>query len=89
MDKEQTHRLSSGHAASADALAQPRWRPPAAPRARSLKSGELSTPGMTTRAITARKVLGEQIGIVGLSAHDCRHYWATQAAQRHGRFRAA
>jgi integrase len=33
---------------------------------------------MSTRAITDRvRVLGEQIGISGLSAHDCRHYWAT------------
>jgi integrase len=22
------------------------------------------------------------LGITGLSAHDCRHYWATQAARR-------
>ncbi|MCB9160015.1 MAG: tyrosine-type recombinase/integrase [Caldilineaceae bacterium] len=83
VDKEQTHRLS---AATQRALT--RWlnhgeAPAGGPLLRgSLKSGELSTPGMTTRAITARvKVLGEQIGIVGLSAHDCRHYWATQAAR--------
>jgi hypothetical protein len=24
--------------------------------------------------------LGEKIGLKGLSAHDCRHYWASQAA---------
>lgn len=35
---------------------------------------------MSDRAITDRvRVLGERIGIVGLSAHDCRHYWATSA----------
>jgi len=34
---------------------------------------------MKTQNITKRvKVLGEQIGIDGLSAHDCRHYYATQ-----------
>ena len=40
------------------------------------------TPGMSERAITKRvKVLGEAAGIEGLSAHDCRHCWATQAAR--------
>ena len=35
---------------------------------------------MSDRAITDRvKVLGEAVGLVGLSAHDCRHYWATSA----------
>jgi integrase len=39
---------------------------------------------MSQRAITARvRLLGERLGILGLSAHDCRHYWATSAA-RHG-----
>jgi len=43
------------------------------------KHGNLTTPGMKTQNITKRvKVLGEQIGIDGLSAHDCRHYYATQ-----------
>ena len=32
------------------------------------------------RAITARaRVLGERVGLVSLSAHDGRHYWATAA----------
>jgi len=47
---------------------------------------KLGKQGMTTRAITDRvRVLGEKLvqGLPGLSAHDCRHYWATQAA-RHG-----
>lgn len=49
----------------------------------SLKDGSLGKAGMTTRAITQRvRFLGEQLGITGLSAHDCRHYWATQAARR-------
>jgi len=44
----------------------------------SVKSGQLTDAGMTERSITRRvKVLGEQVGIDGLSAHDCRHYWAT------------
>lgn len=51
---------------------------------RSLRNEELGAAGMTERAITARVgLLGKQIGLVGLSAHDCRHFWATSAA-RHG-----
>jgi integrase len=49
----------------------------------SQKSGLLSGE-MSERAITKRvAVLGKTVGLIGLSAHDCRHYWATQAA-RHG-----
>ena len=51
---------------------------------RSMKNEELGAAGMTARAVTARvRLLGERLGIAGLSAHDCRHYWATSAA-RHG-----
>lgn len=49
---------------------------------RSIKGGALGDQGMSDRAITDRvKVLGADIGIDGLSAHDCRHYWATMAAR--------
>jgi integrase len=44
--------------------------------------GKLGGLGMTERAITKRvETLGELIGLPGLSAHDCRHYWATAAAR--------
>ena len=44
--------------------------------------GKLGAAGMTERAITKRvEYLGELAGLKGLSAHDCRHYWATQAAR--------
>jgi len=50
----------------------------------SWRNGELTDSGMSGRAITARvRVLGAALGIQRLSAHDCRHYWATRAA-RHG-----
>lgn len=43
------------------------------------RSGNLTTPGMSKQAITKRvKTLGQLIGLYGLSAHDCRHYYATQ-----------
>jgi integrase len=45
----------------------------------SRKSGKLEGV-MSERAITDRvRVLGEVIGLFGLSAHDARHYWATSA----------
>jgi integrase len=48
----------------------------------SYKGGELSHAGMSEQAITARvRELGERVGVKGLSAHDCRHFWATAAAQ--------
>jgi integrase len=51
---------------------------------RSKKNEELGGAGMSERAITGRvEFLGGRLGIPGLSAHDCRHYWATSAA-RHG-----
>ncbi|GCF07949.1 tyrosine-type recombinase/integrase [Dictyobacter arantiisoli] len=37
---------------------------------------------MSQRAITERvHARGEAIGLYGLSAHDCRHYWATAAVK--------
>lgn len=49
---------------------------------KSNKHGDLSSQGMTDRAITDRvRALGETVGLSGLSAHDCRHYWATMAAR--------
>ena len=37
---------------------------------------------MTARALTAHvRDLGAAVGLVGLSAHDLRHYWATRAAR--------
>jgi integrase len=51
---------------------------------RSKKNEELGATGMSERAVTARvRLLGERLGVLGLSAHDCRHFWATSAA-RHG-----
>lgn len=49
----------------------------------SRKGGHLTSAGMSERAITKRvEALGAEIGIIGLSAHDCRHYWATTAARK-------
>ncbi|MEL6524098.1 MAG: tyrosine-type recombinase/integrase [Chloroflexota bacterium] len=46
----------------------------------SKKNGELTHAGISSRTITRIvNKLGEQYGIEGLSAHDCRHSWATRA----------
>lgn len=44
--------------------------------------GRLTHAGVSDRNLSQRvRVLGERIGVVGLSAHDLRHYWATAAAR--------
>ncbi len=48
----------------------------------SNKGGRLTTAHMSERAITKRvNVLGAQVGLAHLSAHDGRHSWATRAAR--------
>ena len=48
----------------------------------SLRGGGLGDGGMRERAINRRVgVLGARVGLDGLSPHDCRHFWATQAAR--------
>ena len=48
-------------------------------------TGKLSSPmseTSATRALTKRvELLGRRVQIEGLSAHDCRHYWATFEAR--------
>ncbi len=42
----------------------------------------LCSSGMTAGAINKRVgFLGAKIGLMGLSPHDCRHYWATSATR--------
>lgn len=49
----------------------------------SRKNGRLTNKPMSIRAMQNRiTFLGErQLGLEGLSPHDCRHYWATDAAR--------
>jgi len=83
--KEQIHRLTMDTLNALRAYATSGDLPSAGPLLRrSLKNGQLGKSGMSERAITQRvNVLGQTLGIFCLSAHDCRHYWATSAA-RHG-----
>jgi len=85
VNKEQVHRLTDDTLAAAFACqTHGEFVTAGLLLRRSMKNEELGTAGMTARAVTARvRLLGERLGIAGLSAHDCRHYWATSAA-RHG-----
>ena len=50
---------------------------------RSKKNEALGEAGMSERAITGRVcVLGEKLGIQGLSSHDCRYFWTTSLARQ-------
>ena len=85
VNKEQVHRLSRETLLAArDCQANGELPAQGLLLRRSKKNEELGAPGMSERAVTARvRLLGERLGVAGLSAHDCRHYWATSAA-RHG-----
>ena len=49
----------------------------------SVKGGKLSSEAMNERNIAKRiELLGETVGIEGLSPHDARHAWATQAVKK-------
>jgi integrase len=82
VDKTQTHKLDAVTLdAARDYLLEDApalgiiWR-------KSTKGQGLAKQGMSERAITKRvNFLGAKVGAVGLSAHDLRHYWATQAAR--------
>ena len=85
VDKVQIHRIMPDTLAALSRYQQLGDMFPSGPLLRSSKkNGELGKPGMSDRAITRRvNTLGKVIDppIYGLSAHDCRHYWATNAAR--------
>lgn len=85
VSKEQVHRLSEATRAALQAcLDAGELVQNGLLLRRSKKNEELAEAGMSERAITGRVgFLGEKLGLFELSAHDCRHYWATSAA-RHG-----
>lgn len=79
--KEQTHRLTRDTLMAAEAYLTQDANENGPLFKGSRKGGELQG-GMITRSVTIRVgYLGNQIGVNGVSAHDCRHYWATQAAR--------
>jgi integrase len=84
VDKVQTHKLSADTLRALHAWFDNGDAPQNGSVLRgSRKGAQLMDAGMSERAITDRvRVLGEQIGLEGLSAHDCRHYWATYWADK-------
>lgn len=89
VDKTQTHKLTPKTLKAArayfdhDAPAMGNlWRKSASKKDGKGAAGTLTGQGATERGLTKRvNALGQVAGIVGLSAHDCRHNWATQAAR--------
>jgi integrase len=79
VDKTQTHKLSGDTQRALQAWFDSGDAPAVGPLLRaSRKNGELTDAGVTEWSISQRvRTLGERIGLDGLSAHDCRHYWAT------------
>jgi integrase len=80
--RRQTHRMTTDTLRAARAYLRAD-APAMGPLLRGrVKGGALGRPGMSVQNITARvRTLGARAGISGLSAHDCRHYWATLAAR--------
>jgi len=89
VDKTQTHKLTNRTLKALRAYVAkdaPKrgsiWRAGASKKDGKKKAGTLTNQGATERGLTKRvRTLGKAIGLTGLSAHDCRHYWATQAAR--------
>jgi integrase len=84
VDKTQTHKLTADTLRALQAWFASGDAPATGPLLRgSRKDGELADAGMSEWSISQRvRVLGERIGLEGLSAHDCRHYWATYWADK-------
>jgi integrase len=84
VDKVQTHKLSADTLRAMQAWFESGDAPAAGFLLRgSRKGGALTEAGLSERCLTQRvRVLGEQVGLEGLSAHDCRHYWATYWADK-------
>lgn len=91
VDKTQRHKLTADTLRAARAWVDAGECPAFddAPLLRSSrKGGELTDAGMTTRSISERvRTLGAAVGVEGLSAHDCRHAWATRWAGKVDVFR--
>jgi len=82
VNKTQTHKLTADTWEAARVYLECDASPIGLLIRSSRKDGSLTGAGMTSRAMTARVgMLGAALGVDGLSAHDCRHYWATQAAR--------
>lgn len=83
VDKTQTHKLTTDAARAVAAWIASGDAPAMGQLLRGSRKGGKLEGGMSERAVSDRvRVLGEAVGLEGLSAHDCRHYWATRAASQ-------
>jgi len=87
VDKHQVHRLSVDTLQAAERYISlditPMRNISPTLLAGSTKNGSLKGT-LSIRAIFNRiRLLGRQIGLAGLSPHDCRHTWATLASRAH------
>lgn len=81
--KRQTHALSLDTRRAARRYFDAGDAPPAGPLLVAYAHNRAAVAGMSTQALGARvRALGTAQGIEALSPHDCRHYWATEAARR-------
>lgn len=82
VDKEQNHKLTADTLRALRSWLESGDAPAMGPLLRgSRKGGHLTDAGMSTTSISERvRYLGKNMGIDNLSAHDCRHYWATRWA---------
>jgi len=84
VNKVQTHRMTADTAAAVRAYIEAGDAPAADEKLirGSRKGGQLGKPGISASSLSMRvRALGKRAGIDKLSAHDCRHYWATDAAR--------
>ena len=89
VDLTQTHKLTADTLRAVRAWLDSGDCPAMGPLFRgSRKGGALTAAGLSERSASERvRELGERLGVQGLSAHDCRHYWATYWAGRVDLFR--
>ena len=82
VDRTDTHKLSGDTWRAAIAYFENDAPPIGCVWRGSRKGGKLTSYQMSERAIYNRvKTLGAEVGIEGLSPHDCRHYIATEKAR--------
>jgi integrase len=84
VDKTQNHKLSADTLRALRAWFDSGDAPALGDLLRgSRKGGHLTEAGISTTCISERvRTLGKALGIDNLSAHDCRHYWATHWADK-------
>jgi integrase len=83
VDKTQTHRLSPDTLRAARRYYDAGDAPAAGQLLRTVERRGARTLGGALSVQGARELvgrLGRAIGVLGLSPHDCRHFWATRAA---------